>query len=717
MVLRRAAGRTTAPRRRGGCGCCPGRSRTSWCASCSASLPRRAPSAWPAELAAVAAPARLRRRGARPAGALPGARASSRWISSGRARGPARRPGRRWLPSSPTISTTSTGRERSTTPGWCAARPRLLSAAGHARRGRRRSARSSSSTSTRTPIRRRSRCCRRWPATGAQLVVVGDPDQSIYALPGCGCERHPRVPERFRGPRAPAAAVLALGRCRRSGRGAGGRVALGGAATAAAGAARRGGRRAPSSCRRWGRSPRGIPAVAIRLFASPAQEAVAVADALRRAHLIDGMPWSSMAVLVRSTRLAGPLQRALADAGVPVETPADERPLVREPALEPLLTLLKAGVGQCPLDEETAVALLCSPLGGADALDVRRLRRSLHAAERAAGGFRRSGELLAECLPSAGGVSCSAEVGRRSAVTARCRGAASASPRCWRWYAPASTGRAAGAGAVGRVVGQPVAPATGAVGSSRPGGGAPALQRHADRQLDAVVALFEAAARFSDRLPAAGSRGLSRRPGRTGDPGRSAGPAQLLRRSGAVAHRPPVEGAGVGPGRAWRACRRASGPICAGAARCSKATRSRRPTTSRRLFAARRRRSAARAAALVDERRLFYVAVTRARRRLMVTAVSGGDEAELRPSRFLGELGVELPPRSRRRPGCCRCPRSSRNCGASLAMSSVAPALREAAAGELARLIRKSRRRIRTAGGGSPNGPSGICPCCRRMLP
>ena len=63
-----------------------------------------------------------------------------------------------------------------------------------------------------------------------------------------------------------------------------------------------------------------------------------------------------MAVLVRSTRLAGPLQRALADAGVPVETPADERPLIREPVLEPLLTLLRVGAGLATLDEETAVA-------------------------------------------------------------------------------------------------------------------------------------------------------------------------------------------------------------------------------------------------------------------------------------------------------------------------------------------------------------------------
>jgi len=40
---------------------------------------------------------------------------------------------------------------------------------------------------------------------------------------------------------------------------------------------------------------------------------------------------------------------------------------------------------------------------------------------------------------------------------------------------------------------------------------------------------------------------------------------------------------------------------------------------------------------LDEERRLFYVAATRARRRLVVTAV-GGDDSEERPSRFLAEL-------------------------------------------------------------------------------
>src|SRR5690606_12607355 len=41
-------------------------------------------------------------------------------------------------------------------------------------------------------------------------------------------------------------------------------------------------------------------AVEVRTFGSEGAETAAVADVLRRAHLEDGIPWSSMAVLVRS---------------------------------------------------------------------------------------------------------------------------------------------------------------------------------------------------------------------------------------------------------------------------------------------------------------------------------------------------------------------------------------------------------------------------------
>src|SRR5690606_31735163 len=45
---------------------------------------------------------------------------------------------------------------------------------------------------------------------------------------------------------------------------------------------------------------------------------------------------------------------------------------------------------------------------------------------------------------------------------------------------------------------------------------------------------------------------------------------------------------------------------------------------------------------LAEERRLFYVACTRARERLVVTAVRSPEDDGEQPSRFLDELGVDV---------------------------------------------------------------------------
>ena len=84
-----------------------------------------------------------------------------------------------------------------------------------------------------------------------------------------------------------------------------------------------------------------------------------VADALRRAHLHDGVPWSSMAVLVRSVIGQVPLlRRALAATGVPSVIAGDELPLEAEPGVRPLLLLLRCALHPDALDEEAAVELL-----------------------------------------------------------------------------------------------------------------------------------------------------------------------------------------------------------------------------------------------------------------------------------------------------------------------------------------------------------------------
>ena len=111
-----------------------------------------------------------------------------------------------------------------------------------------------------------------------------------------------------------------------------------------------------------------------------------IADTLRRAHLIDGVPgppWPCWCA--RPPRQVPLLRRALATGGVPAVVAGDELPLAAEPGARPLLALLRCALQPGALDEDAAAELLTGPLGGTDAVGLRRLRRSLHAADVAAG--------------------------------------------------------------------------------------------------------------------------------------------------------------------------------------------------------------------------------------------------------------------------------------------------------------------------------------------
>lgn len=109
-----------------------------------------------------------------------------------------------------------------------------------------------------------------------------------------------------------------------------------------------------------------------------------VAEVLRQAHLRDGMTWSQLAVITRSGQNAvSTLARRLAAAGVPVQVAGDEVALADELAVRHLLALLiaaaRASEGHLP-DDRQAARLLRTPIGGLDALGLRRLGRELRRA-------------------------------------------------------------------------------------------------------------------------------------------------------------------------------------------------------------------------------------------------------------------------------------------------------------------------------------------------
>lgn len=135
----------------------------------------------------------------------------------------------------------------------------------------------------------------------------------------------------------------------------------------------------------------------VAILGSPSQEHAFIAHELRSRHLFDGVPWSQMVVIARSGGQVTALQRALASSSVPVSVLASAGAMRDEPAVRPLLTAIDALV-QDEISPESAVQLLTSPLGGLDAVSLRRLRRVLRAEELAGGGGRSSDALLVDVL-------------------------------------------------------------------------------------------------------------------------------------------------------------------------------------------------------------------------------------------------------------------------------------------------------------------------------
>ena len=124
----------------------------------------------------------------------------------------------------------------------------------------------------------------------------------------------------------------------------------------------------------------------VALLSSASEEANFIAHQFRSAHLTSNMPWSQMAVIVRSP---GPqitaLQRAFAMNSIPVEIDAQAASLGDNPAIKPIITVAQIALGQLKITSsnwDEIELLLKSEFAGADAISIRQMRIALSKAQK-----------------------------------------------------------------------------------------------------------------------------------------------------------------------------------------------------------------------------------------------------------------------------------------------------------------------------------------------
>ena len=369
------------------------------------------------------------------------------------------------------------------------------------------------------------------------------------------------------------------------------------------------------------------------LAPSPYEEFDRIAGVMRDWHLRAGIPWERMAVIAHDTRQVTALETELAAREIPTRAAGVQRPLGSEGIVRDIVGIVRLAL--TPDDERTVQAweeALRTPFGGMDAIALRRLRARLRHLELGQGGSTPARELLRAAMSAPATLTLIDAPESRTAerfaetVAGVARAAAEGETihdLLWRIWEQARA-----------VDGRRLHVAWREI-SLLPTGAETA------RSLDALVALFDAAKRFVERTPNERPEVFVR------DILDSEVPEDTLsspERPGTVTLLTPATAlgtefdamvvAGVQDG-VWPNVRLRGGLLQTWRlADALIAARSGLPAEVPGVLDRRR-------AALHDELRLFVRALSRARHRLLITAV---DDDDLSPSAFFGFLPPPEPP-------------------------------------------------------------------------
>lgn len=369
------------------------------------------------------------------------------------------------------------------------------------------------------------------------------------------------------------------------------------------------------------------------LAPSPYEEFDRIAGVMRDWHLSAGVPWERMAVIAHDTRQVTALETELAAREIPTRAAGVQRPLGSEGIVRDIVGIVRLAL--TPDEERTVQAweeALRTPFGGMDAIALRRLRARLRHLELGQGGSTPARELLRAAMAAPATLTLIDAPESRTAerfaetVAAVARAAAAGETihdLLWRIWDQARA-----------VDGRRLQVAWREI-SLLPTGAETA------RSLDALVALFDAAKRFVERSPDERPEIFVRDildsevPEDTLSAPERPGTVTLLTPATALGTEyDAVVVAGVQDG-IWPNVRLRGGLLQTW--RLADALLAARSGTAVEVPGVLDRRRAA----LHDELRLFVRAISRARHRLLITAV---DDDDLSPSAFFGFLPPPGPP-------------------------------------------------------------------------